>query len=158
MTQILGVDPGLGITGYGLVSSADGRLVWEASGRIQTGDGDLAKRLKRIHDGLLEIMTEHRPDEVAIEDVFMARSFTAALKLGQARGAAILSAVNLGLPVFAYMPRRVKKAVTGVGAASKGQVQHMVRVLLNMRIVPGTDAADALAVAICHAHYRGTSA
>jgi len=149
---ILGVDPGSRVTGFGLIRAEGARLDYVGSGCIRVGEDELPGRLKRIFECLTEIIEEHRPTELAIEQVFMARSAGSALKLGQARGAAIVAAVRLGLPVYEYSARRIKQSVVGNGAAEKEQVQHMVRALLRLPAAPQADAADALACAICHAH------
>lgn len=153
--RILGIDPGSRITGYGVIEctgTATTRHRHLASGCIDSVDGDTAERLSRIAEGLREIVAQHAPDELAIERVFVSRNVESALKLGQARGAALV-AVS-GLPVSEYAPTRIKQATTGSGKATKAQVQHMVRVLLSLPETPRPDAADALAVALCHAHTR----
>jgi crossover junction endodeoxyribonuclease RuvC len=148
--RILGIDPGSRVTGYGVVEVRRGRTVYVASGCIRAAHTTVPQRLGEIYEGVAALIGEHAPDAVAIEQVFMARNASSALKLGQARGAALAAVVNVGLPVAEYAARRVKQAVTGVGGASKQQVQHMVCRLLNLRASPSTDAADALAIAICH--------
>jgi crossover junction endodeoxyribonuclease RuvC len=150
--RILGIDPGLRITGFGVVDKNGGRISYVTSGRIRTPDGDLARRLKAILDGLAEVIAEQRPVQVAIEKVFVNVNPSSTLLLGQARGTAICAAVMHGLPVAEYTALQVKQAVVGNGHAQKRQVQDMVRRLLRLGGVPGTDAADALACAICHAH------
>jgi crossover junction endodeoxyribonuclease RuvC len=151
---ILGIDPGSRVTGFGVIRADGARLQYLGSGCIRVADEELPGRLKRIFDCITEIIEEHRPTELAIEQVFMAKSAGSALKLGQARGAAIVAAVRLGLPVFEYSARRIKQSVVGTGAAEKEQVQHMVRALLKLPAHPQADAADALAAALCHAHTR----
>ncbi|AOU98962.1 crossover junction endodeoxyribonuclease RuvC [Acidihalobacter yilgarnensis] len=149
---ILGIDPGSRITGYGLIES-DGRHSRHlASGCIRLPEGTLAERLGRIFREVSEIVATHVPDMLVVEQVFVARNPASALKLGQARGAAICAGVIAGLPVYEYAPREVKLAVVGTGAADKTQVQHMIRLLLGMDTRPQADAADALAIALCHAH------
>lgn len=156
MKRILGIDPGSRVTGYGLVASDGVRSVHLASGCIRVDDPDFPARLGRIFSGVDALIAEHGPTELAIEQVFMAKNAASALKLGQARGAAICAAVLRGLAVYEYSPRSVKQAVVGRGGADKGQVQHMVRVLLRLsEAIPG-DAADALAVALGHAHADAT--
>jgi crossover junction endodeoxyribonuclease RuvC len=156
MPLVLGIDPGSRITGYGLVAVDGNRHRYVDSGCIRTGGGELADRLARIHEGLVTIIRTHRPEEAAIERVFMHRSAESALKLGQARGAAMLTAVTEGLPVSEYAAPQVKQAVTGTGRADKAQVAHMVQVMLGIRGTLQADAADALAIAICHVHtHRG---
>ena len=153
MSLILGIDPGSRKTGYGVVSVLSGRMEYVASGVIRTGGAAaLAERLKTIFEGVSEVIAQHLPQEFAIEQVFMAKSAGSALKLGQARGAAIVAAVVNELPVAEYEVRKIKQSVVGFGAADKGQVQHMVKTLLQLPRVPQEDAADALAVAICHAN------
>ncbi len=150
--RILGIDPGLRVTGFGVVDKNGSRLSYVTSGRIRTPDGDLAPRLKAILDGLAEVIAEQRPAQVAIEKVFVNVNPTSTLLLGQARGTAICAAVMHGLPVAEYTALQVKQAVVGNGHAQKRQVQDMVRRLLKLAGEPSTDAADALACAICHAH------
>ena len=128
------------------------RLAYVASGRVKSGDGELAVRLKAILDGLNQVIAEHRPTEVAVEKVFVNVNPQSTLALGQARGTAICAAVLASLPVAEYTALQVKKSVVGNGHATKDQVQHMVRQLLALPGEPGADAADALACAICHAH------
>lgn len=152
MSIILGVDPGSRITGYGIIR-AEGRLLeYIDSGCIRVGEKPVAERLQVIFQSLATLIGEYRPQEFAIEQVFMARNPDSALKLGQARGAAIVSAASSGLAVHEYSARQVKQAVVGTGGADKSQVQHMVQALLSLSRTPQADAADALAVALCHAH------
>ena len=152
MPIILGVDPGSRITGYGVIR-AEGRLIeYLDSGCIRVGEKPMAERLRVIFQSLATLIGEYRPEEFAIEQVFMARNPDSALKLGQARGAAIVSAATSGLAVHEYSARQVKQAVVGTGGADKTQVQHMVQALLSLSRPPQADAADALAVALCHAH------
>ena len=150
--RILGIDPGLRSTGYGVLERVGTRLVYVASGCVRVEGKDLPARLKNILDGLQEVITRHRPQEAAIEQVFVNVNPQSTLLLGQARGTAICAAVLCGLPVAEYTALQVKQAVVGVGHADKRQVQEMVRRLLNLPAAPGSDAADALACAICHAH------
>lgn len=151
--RILGIDPGLGVTGYGVVEKAGSRLVYVASGRIRSQGGcELSSRLAAILDGLTEVIECHRPAEVAVEKVFVNVNPQSTLLLGQARGAAICAAVLARLPVSEYTALQVKQSVVGLGHASKEQVQDMVKRLLRLAAAPGSDAADALACAICHAH------
>ena len=152
MTIILGIDPGSRRTGFGVIRQNGSKSEYISSGVICIPDTELPQRLKVIFDGISEIIAMHHPEEVAIENVFMAKSAGSALKLGQARGAAIVAAVNGNLPVSEYEARKVKQSVVGTGAATKIQVQHMVKTLLNLPGDPQEDAADALAVALCHAH------
>ncbi|MDE3021792.1 MAG: crossover junction endodeoxyribonuclease RuvC [Pseudomonadota bacterium] len=150
--RILGIDPGLRITGFGLITIEAGKLAYIASGCIKSGEGELPARLRRILDGLNEIIELYRPDEVAIEQVFVNVNPHSTLLLGQARGAAISAVVLHDLPVKELTALQVKQAVVGNGHADKIQVQEMVKRLLALSAVPSTDAADALACAICHAH------
>ncbi|QQS55911.1 MAG: crossover junction endodeoxyribonuclease RuvC [Candidatus Competibacteraceae bacterium] len=153
----MGIDPGSRITGYGIVDMDGPRSRHIASGCIQTGsDRPLPERLKTIFEGLSTVIQSWQPAEVAVEQVFMHRNPDSALKLGQARGAALCAVVLAGLPVSEYAPRAIKQAVVGSGAADKSQVQHMVALLLSLPESPQADAADALAVAICHGHTRQT--
>ena len=149
--RILGIDPGSRKTGFGIIEVKGNQSEYITSGKVKLTNQPLPERLKVIYQCLQQLITEHQPDEVAIEDVFFSRDPRAALKLGQARGAAIVAAATIDLPVAEYSARAVKKSVVGSGAASKEQVQHMVRRLLNLPAEPGEDAADALAVALCHA-------
>ncbi|TKI08243.1 crossover junction endodeoxyribonuclease RuvC [Martelella alba] len=158
MTVILGIDPGSRITGYGIVRQQGRTLAYLGSGCIRTVADDLPTRLKRIYAGITEIITQFRPDLLAIEQVFMAKNADSALKLGQARGVAIVAAMNQDVPVFEYAARQVKQTVAGVGSAEKAQVQHMVRVLLKLPANPQADAADALAIAITHCHISQNAA
>jgi len=146
--RILGLDPGSRVTGIGVIEGE--RLI--AARQLQLGDGDMPGRLGAIFEGLSAVIEEFQPRVMAIESVFVNRNPAAAIKLGQARGAAICAAVAAGLEVHEYAPRRIKQALVGSGAADKVQVQHMVRVLLKSDQRYGSDAADALAVALCHWH------
>ncbi len=154
MTVILGIDPGSRITGWGVVRVSGHRVSHVDDGCIRLGDGALDARLVTLFDALSEIIARHRPDEAAVEKVFMNRNADSALKLGHARGVAILSACREGLAVSEYAATQVKQALVGRGHADKTQVQHMVRALLELDRAPQADAADALAAAICHAHMR----
>lgn len=150
---ILGIDPGSRITGYGIIRKQGNRLLHIDNGAIFTENAvDFPGRLKRIFDGLTEVIEKYTPDAVAIEDMFFANNAQSALKLGQARGAAIVAGVNAGLPVFEYTALQVKQSVVGHGKAAKEQVQQMVKVLLALPEIAQADASDALAVAICHAN------
>jgi len=152
MTLILGIDPGSRVAGYGLIKKQGNKLTYVASGCIRVKEKELPQRLKQIFDGVTQIIEQFGPDEFAIEQVFMARNADSALKLGQARGVAIVAAVNAELPVSEYAARAIKQAVVGTGAATKDQVGHMVKQMLKLPGRPQEDAADALAIAICHAH------
>ena len=154
--RILGIDPGSRATGYGLIEKQGSRLRHIDNGAIFTrADDELALRLKQIYDGLLAVIAEYRPEAVAVEQIFVAKNALSALKLGHARGSALLAGVNSALPVFEYSALQVKNAVVGYGRADKTQVQHMTRTLLALPEIAQEDAADALAVAICHAHSCG---
>ncbi len=150
--KILGIDPGLRVTGFGVVHKEGMRLSYIASGTIRIPDGDLPSRLKVILDGVGDIVRTYQPDCAAIEIIFSNVNAQSTLLLGQARGAAICGLVNANLPVAEYTALQMKKAVAGHGKAQKAQVQEMVQRLLKLDGLPGTDAADALGVAICHAH------
>ena len=154
MTILLGIDPGSRHTGYGVIEQVGNRSRALAFGTISTSGAEMAPRLGTIFAGLCEVMSAHRPEEVSIEKVFMARNADSALKLGQARGAAIAAVMQASLPVFEYSARQVKQAVVGRGGAEKGQVAEMVKYLLGLEKRPQEDAADALAIALCHAHMR----
>ena len=158
MAIILGIDPGSRKTGFGVIEAEGSRARYITSGTIKLPSKSLPERLKVIFENVSEITSEYRPIEMAIEDVFFARDPRAALKLGQARGAAIVAGVMAGLPVSEYAARTVKQSVVGTGAATKEQVQHMVKQLLKLPGVPAEDAADGLAVALCHAQSLRTGA
>jgi crossover junction endodeoxyribonuclease RuvC len=152
--RVLGVDPGTVVTGYGVVDEEDQRLFFVASGGISTSaKSSVAKRLKKIFDDLTVVINDYQPQAVVVENTFVAKNMQTALKLGQARGVALLAAEHAGLPVFEYTPMQVKLAVTGYGAASKIQIQGMIHKLLKLNRIPDSHhAADALAAAICHLH------
>ncbi|HHQ41472.1 MAG TPA: crossover junction endodeoxyribonuclease RuvC [Chromatiales bacterium] len=158
MTRILGIDPGSRATGYGIVDADGPAMAHVASGVIRPAGASLPRRVAAIFRALGEVVAEHAPDEAAVEAVFVHRNAEAALKLGQARGAALCALLEAGLEVAEYNPREVKLALVGNGAAGKAQVQHMVRTLLALERAPEADAADALALAICHHHTRATLA
>src|SRR3990170_6798330 len=152
--RILGIDPGSRITGFGVVNVLrNGRLQYVASGCVRAPKGDIAARLKAVYDGVTEVIRTYQPTMLAIEKVFMARNADSALKLGQARGAAIAAGANRRLDVAEYTALQIKRAAVGKGHAGKQQVQHMVKALLGLSAAPRADAADALACAICHAHH-----
>jgi crossover junction endodeoxyribonuclease RuvC len=153
--RILGIDPGLRVTGFGVIEQAGSRLKYVTSGCVRSGEGELAARLKTLLEGLGEVIAANRPQQVAVEKVFVNVNPQSTLLLGQARGAAICAAVIAGLPVAEYTALQVKQAVVGKGKAKKEQVQHMVRRLLALPGDPSPDAADALACAICYAHASG---
>ncbi len=150
--RILGIDPGLRITGFGVIEQTGPHLTYITSGCIRSGGGELPLRLKVLLEGLQEVIATYQPQCVAVEQVFVNVNPQSTLLLGQARGAAICAAVSSALPVFEYTALQVKQAVVGSGKANKGQVQAMVRRLLKLPGDPSPDAADALACAICHAH------
>jgi len=150
--RILGIDPGSRITGYGVIEVEGKQSHYLASGCIRTSSDDLPGRLKEIFESVVEIVANYKPHEMAIEQVFMHRNAASALKLGQARGAAICAGVTQSLPVSEYSPREIKQAVVGGGGANKEQVQHMVCSILTLNATPQEDAADALAIALCHMH------
>ncbi len=151
--RILGIDPGLRVTGFGVIEKHGGRLVYVASGCIKSKDKDgLPERIKTLFAGLGEVIATYGPDHAAVEKVFVNVNPQSTLLLGQARGAALSALVHAGLPVAEYTALQVKQAVVGQGKAAKEQVQHMVVKLLSLPGAPTADAADALACAICHAH------
>jgi len=152
MSLILGIDPGSRKTGFGIISHVAGRSEYVTSGVIRLPDAELPERLRIIYESVSDLVERHCPQELAVEQVFMARSAGSALKLGQARGAAIVACAIRGMPVAEYSARQIKQAVVGTGAADKEQVQHMVKTLLKLAGAPSEDAADALAAALCHAH------
>jgi crossover junction endodeoxyribonuclease RuvC len=148
---ILGIDPGSRITGFGVIRSNGLKHAYVTSGCIRMTSSNLAQKLQQIYAGIQEVILTFSPDEVAIEEVFMAKNPSSALKLGHARGVAIVAASLNKIAVAEYSTRQIKQTVVGYGAASKVQIQHMVKATLKLSGVPQTDAADALAVAICHA-------
>jgi crossover junction endodeoxyribonuclease RuvC len=152
--RILGIDPGSRITGYGIITAQGNEIGFVACGTIRTeGEPDFSRRLLTIFQDLCEVISIHSPEVAAVEDIFIDRNPRSALKLGHARGAAVVAVLHNNLAVYDYTARKVKQAVAGYGHAEKSQVQHMVRFLLDLDSVPSQDAADALAVAICHAHH-----
>ena len=153
---ILGIDPGSRTTGYGVVALRDGKSTWLASGCIRLQGPDLATRLCSLLEGLETVLDTHDPDVVAVEQVFMHRNADSALKLGQARGAAVGLVARRKLPVYEYTPAQIKKTIVGRGNAAKAQIQHMICAMLGLDRAPQEDAADALAVALCHAHMSHT--
>ena len=156
MTRILGIDPGSRITGYGIIDSDGYQARYVTSGCVRASADNWSQRLRIIFDGIQELLIQYVPDEVAIEKVFIHRNADSALKLGQARGAAICAVVNREVAIEEYTPTEVKQSVVGKGNAAKEQVQHMIQVLLKLSASPQADAADALAVAMCHANTRNT--
>ncbi len=155
--RILGIDPGSRLTGYGFIDARGGQTVLVDWGTIRTA-GDHSSRLRQIFGEVAELVAQYQPVEIAIERVFVHRNPDSALKLGQARAAALCATFQAELPIFEYATRHIKKAVVGSGGADKTQVQHMVKMLLAMNDEPQADAADALAVALCHSHERNTHA
>lgn len=153
--RIIGIDPGLRRCGWGVIESFGNRLSFVASGTITPKVNDeLSRRLVEIHRGLSELINQYRPDEAAVEETFVSAGARSALQLGQARGVALMTPAALGLPVGEYAANLVKKSIVGTGHAEKGQIQLMVKTLLPQADFTGADAADALAIAICHAHHR----
>lgn len=154
--RIIGIDPGLRNTGWGVIEAEGTRLSYVADGSVHSdADEPLAMRLLQIHTQLAEILQRYAPDEAAIEETFVNKDARATLKLGQARGAAMLAPALVGINVAEYAPNVVKKSVVGAGHAEKDQVKHMVKVLLPRAELNTADSIDALAIAICHAHHRG---
>ncbi len=153
--RLIGLDPGLRQTGWGVVAVLDNRLKHVADGAVGSDPkASLADRLMQLHDGLAEVVSQYAPDEAAVEETFVNANPTSTLKLGQARGIALLVPAKAGIPVHEYTPNQVKKTVVGAGHAAKEQIQMMVKTLLPGCELATADAADALAVAICHAHQR----
>ncbi len=156
MTRVLGIDPGSRVTGYGVIETDGTQSRHLGSGCIRTVSGGFPVRLGEIFSGICAVLDEWRPGEVAIEQVFVSRNAASALKLGQARGAAISAVVTHDVPVFEYTPAAVKQGLVGNGRAEKEQVQHMVRMILGMQGSLALDESDALAIALCHAHSQAT--
>ena len=156
MAVILGIDPGSRVTGFGLIISHGNKLEYVNSGCIKTQTKLLPERLKIIFDQLCGVIECHEPEQAAIEEVFMGKNASSALKLGQARGAAMVACLSFDLSLSEYSARKVKQAVVGAGAADKAQVNHMVKALLKIKDNLAEDAADALAVAICHANTQAS--
>lgn len=151
---VLGVDPGSWVTGYGLVEKKDNEVACIHSGHIRLpGKCSLYERIHKIFKGMAEIMNQYRPQEMAIEDVFHAKNIKSALKLGHARGAVLIAAVEYKIPIFEYTPLEIKKSVVGYGRAPKEQVRSMVQVILKLKGQPDLDSSDALAAAICHLNW-----
>ncbi len=157
MIRIMGVDPGSVITGYGIIETDGIRSIHIAHGHLKIKGDSLPEKLGIIFTGISDVIKEWQPQEFAIEDVFFSKNAQSALKLGQARGAAICAAVTQNLSVSEYSPRSVKQAISGTGAADKNQVQHMVGIILNLTQKLQADAADGLAISICHGHSRTTT-
>lgn len=152
--RILGIDPGSRLTGFGLIETSAGRSRCVTHDVLKLGDGELPGRLLKLMTGLRELLREFRPDEIAMEQVFVKRNVASALVLGQARGVAVCAIAEAGFSMHEYAPASIKLAITGNGRAEKPQMQMMVRRLLNLPEAPPEDAADALACALCHAHSR----
>ena len=152
MLRILGIDPGSRYTGYGIIESDGMKSRYIHSGYLRVQADELGEKLGIIFSGISDVIAQWQPEVMAIEQVFVGKNVDSALKLGQARGAAICAGVNAGLPVGEYAPRAIKKAVVGRGSAEKGQVQEIIRIILNLSEKLQADEADALAVALCHAH------
>lgn len=157
MTRILGIDPGSVVMGYAVIEHGAGGLRYVTSGCLRLPPGPLPQRLHGIYTEIGQLIRQHDPETAAVEDVFVSQNVASAIKLGHARGAAICAIAAAGLAVHEYTPAVVKQAVVGHGRADKSQVQHMVKVLLGLQGRLAADAADALAVAICHAHSRAGS-
>ncbi len=156
--RLLGIDPGSLVTGYGVIEGVRDQVRYLASGGIRTDSASpLAERLKVIYDGLARVIREYEPAEAAIESIFHSHNVQSALKLGHARGVALLAVVNAGIPVSEYGPTAVKRAVVGSGRADKEQIQRTVEMLLNHKVGKGYDASDALAVALCHFYNSRTA-
>ncbi len=151
--KIIGIDPGSRVTGYGIIACQGGEIGFVSCGTIRLEEEDFSLRLSMIFAGLSEVIEAYSPVVAAIEDIFVAHNVRSALKLGQARGAAVVAARQKNLEVFDYSPRMIKQSVVGYGHAEKGQVREMVKMLLDLDGLPGTDAADGLAAAICHANH-----
>lgn len=159
LIRIIGFDPGLRRTGWGVIDVEGNRLSYVACGSVETDErADLAIRLVALHEGLARVLADHAPAEAAVEQTFVNKDGAATLKLGQARGIALLAPALLGLPVAEYAPNQVKKTVVGAGHADKAQIRMMLGVLLPKASPKTADAADALAIAITHAHHRGARA
>jgi crossover junction endodeoxyribonuclease RuvC len=157
--RILGIDPGLRRTGWGVIDSDGNRLVFVGCGTVETREGEaLARRLCTIHDGLAAVLREFAPLEAAVEQTFVNKDGVATLKLGQARGVAMLAPALAGISVAEYAPNQIKKTVVGAGHADKTQIQVMLKILLPKAAPRSADAADALAIAITHAHHRASTA
>ncbi len=155
MVRIIGLDPGLRNTGWGVIESEGSRLVYVADGVVHSeADDELATRLLQIHEQIIRVLNEFEPDEAAIEETFVNQDARATLKLGQARGVVMLAPASLHIPVAEYAPNVIKKSVVGAGHAEKDQVKHMVKLLLPKALMKTADSIDALAIAICHAHHR----
>jgi crossover junction endodeoxyribonuclease RuvC len=159
MVRIIGIDPGLRNTGWGIIEQDGQRLSYVADGSLHSkADGALAERLLQLHGQLVQVLRDFVPDEAAVEETFVNTDARATLKLGQARGVLLLAPASLAIPVAEYAPNTIKKSVVGAGHADKDQVKHMVKLLLPRAAMKTADSVDALAIAICHAHHRGPQA
>ncbi len=156
MRRILGIDPGSRVTGYGVIESDGRKSTHITSGCIRLGQGELPERLGEIYRAVSQLIHDYAPTEMAVEEVFVSKNPSSALKLGHARGAAVCAGVMAGLDIAEYTPRRIKQAVVGTGAADKEQVQHMIKLILQIKVKMTADQSDALAVAITHAHSNST--
>ena len=152
MLSVIGIDPGSRVTGYGIIRCQGQKIQHLAHGCIKIDSEDWSSRLHEIFAGLTKVIHQYHPEHAAIEQVFMSQNANSAIKLGQARGAAIVAVAEHGLPLAEYAARQVKRAVVGYGAATKQQIQHMMKQLMGLPELPPADAADALAIALCHAH------
>lgn len=155
--KILGIDPGSRLTGFGIIEESTRGFQYVASGHVNVTAAYFPDRLKQIFEEVSQVVSLYQPEQMAIEQVFMHINADSALKLGQARGAAICAVQAAGLPVFEYSAKQVKQAVVGKGNAAKSQVQHMVKILLNIQGELQVDASDALGICLCHAHYQQTA-
>ena len=156
MTRILGIDPGSRVTGYGVVDQTSSGIRYVASGCIRMQQEAMPERLKKIFDGVTELINLYQPEQIAIEQIFMHKNADSALKLGMARGAIMCATMQQSLPIYEYAARQVKLALVGKGSADKHQVQHMIKVLLGIQGEMPMDASDALAIAMCHIHHHQT--
>lgn len=151
--KVIGIDPGSRVCGYGVLESRNGDVEHLASGSIAPGNGlPLYQRLKIIYESLIDVIGEHSPEAMSVEDIFFAKNAKSAIKLGEARGVALLAASNSGISVFEYSPTRIKLALTGSGRASKREVQRMLTIMLGVSEFETEDASDAVAIALCHIH------
>jgi len=154
LTRVLGIDPGSRVSGYGVVDQTSNGIRYIASGCIRMQQDSMPDRLKKIFDGVSELINIYQPDQVAIEQIFMHKNADSALKLGMARGAIMCATMQQNLPIYEYAARQVKLALVGKGSADKHQVQHMIKVLLGIQGEMPMDASDALAIAMCHIHHQ----
>jgi crossover junction endodeoxyribonuclease RuvC len=156
--KVLGIDPGSNITGYGVIEKGPKGLTGKAFGEIKAlRGGTFSGRLLKIHREMVELIDNHEPDAVAMEEIFYGKNVQSLIKQGHARGVAILAAAQRGIPIFEYSPTQIKQAVVGYGQAEKSQVQSMVKIILGLSQTPSLDASDALAIAICHSNFLKTT-